>query len=117
MQSLRPNNYSLHSWVLMVWCILAIGGFSGRGFAAQRDPSGHWEGAVKLQMIELGIRVDLKQERSDSWSGTIDIPVQAIRGGKLAQVTVKERNVGFRIADVPGEPQLAGELAVDGETI
>lgn len=76
------------------------------------DPSGHWEGAISLPSGALGILVDLTCH-DEVWQGTIDIPMQGLRGYKLDPVKVDGPAVGFTLPGVPGNPQFAGRIAVD----
>ena len=81
------------------------------------DPAGHWEGAVALPATELGVRVDLEKANDQSWQGTVDIPVQGLRGFKLNPVGVDGAKVHFAMPNIPGDPQFAGHLSEDGKTL
>lgn len=83
---------------------------------AATTPAGHWQGAITLPGTELAIRVDL-DKTSDAWAGSIDIPVQGLRGFKLGEVTVKDAAVSFTLPGIPGDPKFAGKLAADAKTI
>lgn len=83
---------------------------------AAATPAGHWEGAITLPGTELAVRVDL-DKTADAWAGTIDIPVQALHGFKLGDVTVKDAAVSFTMLAIPGDPKFAGKLAADAKTI
>jgi pimeloyl-ACP methyl ester carboxylesterase len=93
--------------------------FSGLIAAAESKPgpAGHWEGAITMPATSLGIRVDLERGSDASWQGTIDIPVQGLRGFKLNPVKVDGAGISFAMPGIPGEPQFAGRLAPDGRTI
>ena len=65
--------------------------------------AGHWEGSITLPGTELGIRVDLVLE-NDTWVGTIDIPVQGLRGFALSKIAIKDNNASFKIPIIPGSP-------------
>jgi len=80
-------------------------------------PEGHWEGAVTLPTTALNVRVDLKRVGDQSWLGTIDIPVQSLRGFNLNPVKVDGDHVTFAMPGIPGDPQFDGRLAADGKTI
>lgn len=84
--------------------------------SAARDISGHWEGAIKLPGTSLGIRVDLEQDEGQ-WSGTIDIPVQGLRGFKLGGLVVGESEILFSMPNIPGEPKFSGSVASDERSI
>jgi hypothetical protein len=87
--------------------------------AAQGKPSpaGHWEGAINLPTTSLNVRVDLEQASNQTWRGTIDIPVQNLRGFKLDPVKVEGSEVRFTMPGIPGDPQFAGQLSEDGKVI
>ncbi|HEY5911856.1 MAG TPA: alpha/beta fold hydrolase [Verrucomicrobiae bacterium] len=77
---------------------------------AAGSPAGHWEGSIQLPTIPLGLRVDLDTNASGGWSGTIDIPVQGLRGFKLGSVDVRGRKVSFTMPGIPGDPRFDGSL-------
>lgn len=83
---------------------------------AATTPAGHWEGAITLPGTELAIRVDL-EKAPDAWAGSIDIPVQGLRGFKLGTITVKDAAVSFVMPGIPGDPKFTGELASDAKSI
>jgi len=75
--------------------------------AAPADPAGHWEGAVTLPGLELGLLVDL-QLQDGVWSGTADIPMQGAKGIPLVGVRAVGDSLVFALAGVPGEPTFRG---------
>lgn len=77
--------------------------------SASASAAGHWEGSITLPGTELGIRVDLAQE-NDTWEGTIDIPVQGLRGFALSEVRIKDNIVSFKMPNIPGDPEFSGTL-------
>ncbi len=83
---------------------------------AATTPAGHWEGTITLPGTELAVRVDLEKV-ADAWAGSIDIPVQALRGFKLGDITVKDAAVSFTMPAIPGDPKFAGKLAADAKTL
>ena len=68
--------------------------------ATPPDPAGHWEGEISLAATKLGIRIDL-DHAGDAWSGTIDIPVQGLRGFKLEPVKIEGADVNFAMPNIP----------------
>lgn len=84
--------------------------------ARAETPSGRWEGAIRLPQGELQVTVVLRGG-DDGWTGTIDIPVQRIRGFELSAVSVAGRSVHFEMGGVPGQPTFAGEFSEDGGEI
>jgi CubicO group peptidase (beta-lactamase class C family) len=79
-------------------------------------PAGDWRGAIELPGQKLDVQVRLAQ-KDGTWQGEVDIPAQAAKGLKLEKITVDGAKVSFAIADVPGDPMFAGELAADGGKI
>ena len=96
--------------------LLAAGSLLGATNRGPVAPAGHWEGAITLPGTELAIRVDLEKPAA-VWTGSIDIPVQGLRGFKLGDVAVKDAAVSFTMPGIPGDPKFAGTLATDGKTI
>jgi uncharacterized protein len=100
--------------ILVVSCVVAWP--AAVHSAEPTGAAGHWEGEIALPGTKLAIRVDLEQTGTE-WSGTIDIPVQSLRGFKLSSVTADGTNVHFVLPNIPGDPKFAGKLAVDGQQI
>ena len=61
-------------------------------------PAGHWEGTVQLPDRELQIVVDLAKDDKGAWIGAFAQTTQNVRSVPLADITVTESNVKFRIA-------------------
>ncbi len=61
---------------------------------------------------KLAIAADLKE--GDTWTGTIDIPAQMLRGFALSEVKVEGEHVMFEMPDIPGEPAFDGKLSNEG---
>lgn len=82
-------------------------------------PEGHWEGNIELPGAKLEIRVDLASPASgdEPWAGTIDIPAQTIRGYDLADVSIQDNAVSFRMPNIPGDPTFEGALTEEGTHI
>jgi hypothetical protein len=79
--------------------------------------AGYWEGTVTLPNRELEIRVELFSAAGAAGKGTIDIPLQGLRGFVLEPVKIEEGTVAFGLPGLPGEPRFAGKLASDAKTI
>lgn len=103
--------------ILLFCAVLALSGCAPPDDDQGGEAAGHWQGTITLPGTALAIRVDLEQASGGAWSGTIDIPVQGLRGFKLGEVTVKDVAVSFTMPGVPGDPKFAGTLAADGGTI
>lgn len=103
-----------HALCLLVALLLSLAVLQGQ---TPGTPAGHWEGAIRLPTTQLGIRVDLEHAASGVWSGTIDIPVQGLRGFKLGDVRVNGGDVAFAMPGIPGEPVFKGKLSTDAKTL
>jgi uncharacterized protein len=79
--------------------------------------AGYWAGAISLPNAELGVGVELAPAGESAWQGTIDIPMQGLRGFKLDPVKVEGAAVEFAMPGIPGEPRFTGKLADDAKTI
>src|SRR4051812_25431260 len=79
-------------------------------------PAGYWEGEISLAGTRLGIRVDLERT-NESWSGTINIPVQGLRGFRLEPVNAEGAAVTFAMPNVPGSPTFIGQLNQEVDSI
>ncbi|MGH7969438.1 MAG: alpha/beta hydrolase family protein, partial [Limisphaerales bacterium] len=66
---------------------------------------------------ELSFQIDLECDEAGSWSGSIDMPSQGLRGFKLSGVEVNDQTVAFTISGVPGEPTFSGKLSDGGQTM
>ncbi len=92
--------------------LLAVGAAAQAG--ATPEFGGHWEGAISLPSLELGIRVDFQPSETGTWSGSIDIPMQGAKGLPLAGVALNGDAVEFAIAGIPGDPRFSGRLDETG---
>lgn len=101
--------------VLMLFCVSISATAADNGGHSGAD--GHWDGAITLPTTALNIQIYLERGVADSWQGTIDIPVQGLRGFKLSPVKVSGAEVRFAMPNIPGDPQFDGRLAADAKTI
>jgi uncharacterized protein len=87
--------------------------------AADASPTaaGYWAGDISLPSQPLPIAVELVSAAGAAWHGSIDIPLQGVRGFKLGAVKIDGDAVEFAMPGVPGDPQFRGKLAADGKTI
>lgn len=104
-----------HLWLVLL-ALLTLGAVPSRA-ADAAPPAGHWKGAIELPAGRLEIDVDLAADAAGAWKGDISIPVQGVKDMALADVSVRDSAVGFRMPDVPGEPRFVGELSADGATL
>ena len=79
--------------------------------------SGHWQGSIEAPAQEIAIEVDLAQNPTGAWIGSIDIPPQHTKGFPLSSIAVKGSSVTFAMKGVPGDPKFDGKLSADGKAI
>ena len=111
MKPLQPPRRSRTAFCLLAFLLT---GLLPAHPAEPGPPTGHWEGEITLPATRLAIRVDLEHS-GDSWAGTIDIPVQGLRGFKLRPVAVDGAAVRFVLPGIPGEPTFKGRLEATGK--
>lgn len=111
----REENLMLRPFrAFVIVCTLALTALAVQ--AQESDAAGRWQGAIELPQGELRVTVVLEKANA-AWSGTIDIPVQNVRGFVLSEVSVEGGGVHFEMGGVPGQPTFHGELSEDGSTI
>ncbi len=99
-------------FILVTFLVLFSAGSNLLGADTTPDPAGHWEGGISLPSQALSIQVDLSRQ-GEGWQGTIDIPLQGLRGYKLEPVKVDGTAVEFALPGIPGNPQFVGLFAAD----
>ncbi len=87
----------------------------GPSAPAALDVAGSWTGRLELPGMPMDIGVTLTGSPADV--GTLDVPVQRIRGMPLAGVSADGGTVRFTVPDLPGGASFAGTLAADGSAI
>jgi len=85
-------------------------------YGLAQDASGFWQGAIQIQGQSLEIFVDLNQAE-DGWQGTIDIPMQGLKGLALSEISAKGEKVHFKMEAIPGGPYFDGTLVDSGKRI
>lgn len=80
------------------------------------DVIGRWKGEITLPTTALEIIVVLSDDDGDL-AGTIDIPVQALRGHKLSEVSLDKKTITFQLPGIPGSPTFNGTVGKDDKTI
>src|ERR1700683_872696 len=78
---------------------------------------GHWEGTVQTPGTALVFSVDFSAKTGGGISGAISIPAQNAAGLPLEKLAVKDADISFVIAGVPGEPTFSGKLDPGGARI
>jgi pimeloyl-ACP methyl ester carboxylesterase len=76
------------------------------------DVSGHWEGSISVEGMELDILVDLAGT-TDSITGTIDIPLQGAEGLRLTSIILAGDSLSFDLVAGPGVASFHGLVVAD----
>ena len=81
------------------------------------DPSGHWEGTLKVPQMELKVEIDLARDSRGVVAGTFSQPAQGVKGLPLSSVTVEASAVRFVVKGGPEPATFDGALSEDGTSI
>ena len=81
---------------------------------ARVDPSGHWEGSIRIPGMDSIFELDLAKQRNGEFVGTINIPAEGIKGLPLRAVVVDGMSVSF---DARRDQPLNGTLSADGKSM
>jgi hypothetical protein len=81
------------------------------------DPSGHWEGTLKVPQMELKVEIDLARDSRGVFAGTFSQPAQGVKGLPLLSVTVETAAVRFVVKGGTEPASFDGALSVDGTSI
>lgn len=78
---------------------------SGSTMAQEKSTSAaeeHWGGTITLPGMELNFTLHLtaEGEAPDAWRGTLDIPVQGVKGAEMADVVRTDSEIAFTFAQV-----------------
>lgn len=85
---------------------------------AEETAAGRWEGVITIPDRELTLIVDLAQDSSGAWSGSIIIPGLNVKGAALADISLRESAISFTIKSAllspeSGQAKFAGHVAND----
>jgi hypothetical protein len=88
----------------------------GRSVGAQTaaDPSGHWLGSVQIPNRELTFEVDLTRNDRGGLSGTMNNPVENVKGLPLRAVALEGKTLSF---DARRDQPFKGVLSGDGKSV
>ena len=78
------------------------------------DPSGHWEGKMKVPGKEIAVEVDIAKNIKGEFGGTISMPAEHAKGLPLAKVAVEGRSISFFARE---DQPMDGVLSDDGKSI
>jgi len=83
---------------------------------AQHSLEGIWKGAISIPGLELEVEVEFAQ-KEDSWTGTLDIPMQNAKDLPVTNIIVKKDEVSFDLPDVPGNASFAVTFDATGDQL
>lgn len=100
--------------LLRPFLILLLASFltTSATWAQSRNLTGHWSGAIDVPGSSLGIEVDFQDDAT--FSGTIEIPAQKMKGVVLKDPLHRGDSVFFAIPNIPGDPTFKGAISEDG---
>jgi hypothetical protein len=81
---------------------------------AGENIAGRWEGSAQLPESEITFVVDLAQDTSGTWVGSIIVPGFGVKGTPLGDITVKDSEATFAIKNERGlQASFKGHLNAD----
>src|SRR4051794_843098 len=72
---------------------------------AENPAEGRWEGSIKIPERELRLIVDLAQDKSGAWTGSITLPGLSVKGSALTDIALKDAELSFAIQSALGAKQ------------
>ena len=105
-----------HRRTLLLGLLLFTPGSLARAQSAA-DPSGHWEGTLKVPQMELKVEIDLARDSQGVFAGTFSQPAQGVKGLPLSSVAVEASAVRFVVKGGPEPATFDGALSTDGTSI
>jgi hypothetical protein len=100
--------------------LLLIAILAGPAFPAAQatpDPSGHWEGTIRVPDMEMKIEIDLVKNHGGILAGTFGQPAQGLKGLPLSTVTVDGRSIRFVVRAGEAPATFDGQFSADGAAI
>jgi len=105
-----------HRRTLLLGVLLLVPGSLAQAQSAP-DPSGHWEGTLKVPQMELRVEIDLARNSQGVFAGTFSQPAQRVKGLPLSAVTVEASAVRFVVKGGAEPATFDGALSADGTSI
>lgn len=84
---------------------------------AAPSASGRWQGIVQIPGLPLHATVDLEQDKSGAWIGSIIVPELAIKNVALTEITLRDGTLSFAIKGAlagPQEPPATFDARLEG---
>jgi hypothetical protein len=97
------------SYWLLVLAMLLAWSMPSSPIVAAAGPAGHWEGKIQIPDRETAFSVDLAQNASGAWIGSLRVHGDDL---PLADIVVKDAAVRFT-ASLPGSTTFEGTLSAD----
>ncbi len=72
--------------------------------------AGEWKGSIGIPGSPLELSIALRSAEG-TWTGSLDIPVQFIKGMNLDELYIREDSISFRLSKVPGNASFTGTIA------
>jgi hypothetical protein len=82
-----------------------------------RDPTGHWDGRLTAPAQDVPFAIDLARNRDGALGGTIDLPMDAIKGLPLARLSFEGSQVTFELRAGAGGGAFRATLSEDGKAM
>ena len=105
-----------HRRTLLLGVLLLVPGSLAQAQSAP-DPSGHWEGTLKVPQMELRVEIDLARDSRGVFAGTFGEPAQGVKGLPLSSVAVEASAVRFVVKGGAEPATFDGALSADGTSI
>lgn len=84
--------------------VVLAASISALACAAAPPPTGRWEGRAQIPGPDVTLVVDLAQDASGAWIGSMIIPGFGIKGAPLEHLTVSGSEVAFDAGNALGAP-------------
>jgi CubicO group peptidase (beta-lactamase class C family) len=110
---MKKNNQIIFLCLFVLYIFFPTGAYSQDSFSLK----GRWEGKIEISGTPLEFNVDFSQLPDGTWKGDISIPAQMAKDLPLADISVSDANVTFKISGVPGDPTFKGKLNETGKKI
>jgi hypothetical protein len=97
--------------------VVALVALSAANANAGPSAAGRWQGVVQIPGLPLHATIDLDQDRSGAWTGSIIVPELALKGIALTDITPRDGTLTFAIKGVlagPQDPPAAFEGRLEG---
>lgn len=81
------------------------------------DPSGHWEGSIRVPNMDVIIEIDLAKNATGQLAGTFAQPSEGVKALPLSSVVVDGRSLRLQLKTGSGGGTFSGIVSADGKSI